>query len=63
MIIFVHGLAGVLLKMSTGDPNGFAAAISEDNVDTATDDNGACQLRDLVALWQVRVKIIFPIKH
>ena len=54
--------AGILLQMDALDANGNGLAIIAIDVQRPLPDNRMGKLADLIALWQIRIKIILPIK-
>jgi hypothetical protein len=59
----VQRLAGVLFEMQPGDADGACRAVVELDLDLAAPDDGLGELRDLIALRQVRIKIILAVEH
>ena len=55
-------LTGILLHVRVMNPHTLERAVFQRCVNIASQDNRLIHLRGLVALWQVRVKIMFAIK-
>ncbi len=64
--IFVQTFARILFQMRAGQADGFldgGLAFAQSHRDRATGHNRLRQLADLIALGQIRVKVIFSIKR
>ena len=61
--ILVQRLARIFFQVGTGDTYGAGSAVLELDLKAAATDDGSLELADLVALGQVRVKIILAVEH
>ena len=59
----MHGFSGVLFEMQAFDPDITAAAVRQINAKRALTNNRLFELADLIALRQIGVKIVFPVKN
>ena len=61
--VFVQGFTRVLFQVGAGDPDPFAAAIVEGDIDLATTNDRQFKLADLIAFRKIRVKIVFACEY
>ena len=63
MEILVQRLAGILLQVGVMDAHALAAPIGQLDVEMAGADDGPRELGGLVALGQVRIKVVLALEH
>ena len=61
-IHIMHRFAGILLQVNAFNAHQTRCSISQFDEDFALSHNRVIQLADLIALWQVGVEVVFPIK-
>ena len=61
--VFVQGLSRVFFEVSACDAYGMCAAIRQRNHELSAAHNGLLKLADLVALGQIRIKVVLAIEH
>ena len=62
-VVFMQRLAGVFFKMGAGHADALGLAVFQLDIDMAGADDGQVELRDLVALGQVGIEIVFTREH